>query len=838
MQIITSDKIGLLKYVQCGPNSSISEQTLQPDLRRTINHVTWSGGYGGYEESQITLCRKNGLVESFPFWYDEPNPNISDTCLLSFLSCNNCIYTRMLNQHHSVIYKDLLAKEKERYINYAQFMPIYTSENVKNGVYENYLQNDRLLLTVSNGGHVHVLNWNCDNERSKYHLSKEDEMKHKDDATKRRQLYFKNYKEEVLQCIEFKQIEEKNSHNNVIIKKNEYANVRAEDICTDYHFDNMLSEEAICHSYILSNPIDAACVNEVLTNRLAIGGYRNSLKVFDLFTGTYMWKSKNIGTTLLNLNCESLIKSVNFLDDINVNILSASTYDHKIVLYDMRCQAKPVYVYDHYKRGNISKNKFSSFDHNYSESDLVFTCISSSSHVWREEKAVKEEPKTQEGEVEVAKEQGETQNGETNQKTEEDKTEKERRPRQLAPQPHCAEEELHTKFNAHQVKANNFKMYEKLQQQKRGENEATGVNQNGGTQEKRDASLSPPKDPNESHCCNYFIKKFASKDSQIIFVSDNYGNVYKFEVVTGNKLLQYIYIKKCAQEKVTCEEEKKGDPSFLLKNKQSLYEFYKEYQSSNKTHMRNDLPVMWAKDNFDQFLILFLNKFKIHNGAISSLSLHRGGIFLCSVSYDRFLSILNLEMKKVVKRLHIGHILTSCLFRSLPIDESEHAVENGCGPKAFKRQKVLHPAGESEDEPSSECESWQDSSNESIEGVSKRGKRRQGAVGKAEGEDDEDEEDDEDDEDEEDDEDDEDEEDDEDDEDEEHDEEDDDNDDDEDDDDDKFDNDDDEDDDDDEHDDDDKYDNDDDKYDNDDDKYDNDDDKYDNDDDNGDDDGE
>ncbi|CAI7718257.1 conserved protein, unknown function [Plasmodium vivax] len=736
MQVITSDKIGLLKYVQCRPKSSISEQTLQPDLRRTINHVTWSGGYGGYEESQITLCRKNGLVEGFAFPYDEPNPNISDTCLLSFLSCNNCIYTRMLNQHHSVIYKDLLDKEKERYTNYAEFMPLYTSENVKNGVYESYLQNDRLLLTVSNGGHVHVLNWDCDNERGKYHLSKEDEVKHEKDAAKKRQLYFKNYKNEVLQCIEFKQIEEKNSHNNVIIKTNEYTNVRVEDICTDYHFDNMLSEEAICQSYILSNPIDAACVNEVLTNRLAIGGYKNCLKVFDLFTGSYLWKSKNIGTTLLNLNCESLIKSVSFLNDINVNILSAATYDHKIILYDMRCQEKPVYVYDHYKRGNISRNKFSCFDHNYSESDLVFTCISSSSHVGREEMETKGAPQTQEGEVDGDNEQGEKRNGEADHKTE-----KKRRASNLAPQPHYAEEELHVKFNANQVKANNFKMHEELQQQKRGGNETTGVNPNGDAQEKKDDNPSPQRNPNESQCSNYFIKKLASKDSQIIFLSDNYGNVYKFEVVTGNKLLQYIYIKKCAQEKLTCEEEKKGDPSFLLQNKQSLYEFYKEYQSSNKSHLRNDLPVMWAKDNFDQFLILFLKKFKIHNGAISSLSLHRGGNFLCSVSYDRFLSILNLEMKKVIKRVHVGHILTSCLFRSLPIDESEHTVKNGGGPKASKRQKTLQQVGDSEEEPSSECESWHDSSNESDEGVSKGGKRRRGEAGKAEGEDEEEEDD-------------------------------------------------------------------------------------------------
>ncbi|KJP87833.1 hypothetical protein AK88_02437 [Plasmodium fragile] len=741
MQVITSDKLGLLKYVQCRPTSSIYEQTLQPDLSRTINHVTWSGGYGGYEESQITVCRKNGLVESFAFPYDEPNPKISDTSLLSFLTCNNCIHTRMLNHHHNVIYKDLFDKEKDKYTNYAEFMPLYTSENVKNGVYESYLQNDRLLLTVSNGGHVHVLNWDCDNERSKYHLSKEHEVKHEKDATKKMQLYFKNYKDEVLQSIEFKQIEEKNSNNQVIIKKNEYTNVNVEDICTDYHLDNMLSEEAVCQSYILSNPIDAACVNEVLTNRLAIGGYKNSLKVFDLFTGSYMWKSKNIGTTLLNLNCESLIKSVSFLNEINVNILSATTYDHKIILYDMRCQPKPVYVYDHHKTGNISKNKFSCFDHNYSESDLVFTCISSSSHVGREETVAKGETQTQEGEVQGENEQSETRNGEADQKTEEHQEGKKRRAHNLEPQAHCPEEELHAKFNAHQMKTNNFKMYEKLQQQKQGQNETGAVNPNDDTQEKGSSTLSNPNNSNESQCSNYFIKKLASKDSQIIFVSDNYGNVYKFEIVTGNKLLQYIYMKKCAQEKVTCEEDKKGDPSFLLKNKQSLYEFYKEYQSSNKTHMRNDLPVMWAKDNFDQFLILFLNKYKIHNGAISSLSLHRGGIFLCSVSYDRFLSILNVEMKKVVKRVHVGHILTSCLLRSAPIDESEHALKNGRGPKASKRQKIIHRAEESDDEPSSECESWHDSSNESNEGVSKRGKRRQGMLGQEEGQDDEDDED-------------------------------------------------------------------------------------------------
>ncbi|GAW79392.1 hypothetical protein, conserved [Plasmodium gonderi] len=757
MQIITSDKIGLLKYVQCTTENYIFEQSLKPDLTRTINNVTWSGGYGGYEESQITVCRTNGLVESFGFSHEDENPKISDKCLVSFLCCNNCIYTKMLNHHHSIIYEDLFNTEKERYKNYSQFMPVYTNEKIKNGVYEKYLKNNRLLVTVSNSGHVHVLNWECD-EQHKYHLSQEDEMKHSYDPEKKRNIYFQNYKDIILQNIEFKQIDEKNNSNNVIIKKNEYSDISMNDICKDYHYNNMLSEGSIYQSYILSNPIDAACINELLTNRLAIGGYKNCLKVFDLFTGNYIWKSKNIGTTLLNINCESLIKTVNFLNDINVNIISAATYDHKIILYDMRCQTKPVYIYDHYNRTNVSQNKFAYFNHNYSESDLVFTCISSNSHVTTEEYATKKEhcaeAEKQNGVTEKIKEHEQI----LDEKTDDHQIENKIKSHEIGPH-----EEIYAKFSTHQTQSKNLQIYEKLKEEKRRTGNLSSVNdytmENEINDDPRpstlhmdeDVDLPPPIHANELKCKNYFIKKFGTKDSQIIFVSDNYGNVYKFEVVTGIKLLQYIYMKKCAQEKITCEEEKKQDPIFLLKNKEILYEFYKEYQKNNKTHMRNDLPVMWAKDNFDQFLILFLNKFKIHNGAISSLRFHTGGKFLCSVSYDRFLSIFNTQIKKVIKRVHVGHILTNCLFRSIDINESECTAQNEYDPKPSKRRKLQHPNEESDDEQSSQCESWHDSSNGSDQCVSENGKYHQRNFKKRKGVDDEDDEDEDDDDEEEDD---------------------------------------------------------------------------------------
>ncbi|SBT86361.1 conserved Plasmodium protein, unknown function [Plasmodium malariae] len=711
MQVITADKIGLLKYIQCRTKSSVIQQELHPHLSRTVNNMTWSGGYGGYEESEITLCRTNGLVESFEFYEKEESPYISDTCSLSFLSCNNCIYTRMLNHHHSIIYDDLFNKDKEKYKNYSNIMPLYTcAKIIKNGIYKDYLLNDRLLVTVSNSGHVNVLKWG-NGDKFKYLLNNKDEIKYQNDKDKRIQVYLKNYKNDILDNIQFKQIDEKDS-TNIIIRKNEYANINIEDICKEYHYNNMISKENIIQSYILSNPVDASCVNELLTNRLAIGGYKNCLKVFDLFSGTYLWKSRNLGISLLNINCETLIKSINFLNDINVNVLAAATYDQKIILYDMRCQNKPVYIYDHYKTKNVSKSKFNYFDHNYSESDLVFTSICNNPHIYTEEQynstmgvhvTTNVNKKNQDDNTIVA-------NGQTTNLIQEETKNSSiiNEVHNVEHFPSSAEGQIFAKFNIQELQSRNMKIFDNIRKGKEPlpkEEPAVGtvaaeaeVNAQVDTtlrnakRRKTDTTLLniDPKEnlPNrlltplhikkEENCKNYLIKKFAYRDSQNMFVSDNYGNVYKFEILTGDKLLNYIYMKKCSHENVAYEKEgdwEKKKDDYLIKNKEQLYKFYKEYQKNNKTHMRNDLPVMWAKDNFDQFLITFIKKFKIHNGAISSLSLHKGKNLLCSASYDRFISILNIEKGEIIKRVHVGHVLTSCLLHSKFILENEHQME-------------------------------------------------------------------------------------------------------------------------------------------------------------------
>ncbi|CRG94422.1 conserved Plasmodium protein, unknown function [Plasmodium gallinaceum] len=706
MQIITSDKIGLLQYIQCKTKSSINEQNLEADLKRRINHITWSGGYGGYEESEITLCRSNGLVESFEFYQNEENPYIDDTPSLSFITCNNCIYTKMLNHHHNLIYDDLLNKNKKMYTNYLNFMPNYENEKI-DGIYEDYLLNDRLLVTVSNTGHVQILNWKNDSSL-KYHLDKTEEMKNKNDKKKKVELYFKNYKRDVLDKIHFKIIEDKD--NNIIMSENEYKNIIMENICKEYHYNNMISKKSILQSYILSKPIDAVCVNELLTNRLAIGGYKNCLKVFDLFTGKYLWKSKGLGMSLLNLNCETLIKSINFLNDINVNILCAGTYNHKIILYDIRCQNKPVYIYDHYKNKNVTKDKYNYFNDNYYESDLVFTSICSNSYIINEQ----------------YKNTNENSHKIKNEEKKENIKEKKEKNEYIT-------EDLYLKFNTHELALKNLEILKRLQKERNVQKEKkkikikkdkkvekksveklmkgeydnnyflkvkkNGINKKKKINKKEEEEEEENKNSNKKiknediiiyrkkeNLKYYFIKKFANKDSQIIFVSDNYGNVYQFEIATGNKLLNYIYIKKCAEKNI---KYKKKSNNYLIKNREKLYAFYKDYQQKNKTHMRNDLPPMWAKKNFDQFLITLVKKFKIHNGAISSLSLHKEGKVLCSVSYERFLSILNIESKKIIKRIHVGHILTNCMFHSQCFNENQDET------KQIEEY---------------ECESWENSS--------------------------------------------------------------------------------------------------------------------------------
>ncbi|SCM20014.1 conserved Plasmodium protein, unknown function [Plasmodium berghei] len=647
MQVLTSDKIGLVKYVQCKRKSSIYEQTMDPHLNKMINGMTWSGRYGGYEETEITLWRKNGLVESFEINNNENDFHISNVPSLSFLSCNNCIYGKMLNHHHNIIYEDVFNKNKKIYKNYSNFLPAYTNETTKNGIYKNYLQNSRILVTVNNNGHVSLLNWDQTYDNCKYLLENNDEIKYNNDMEKKINVYFKNYKQNVLNNIEFKQIDDKNQ-NKITIKNNQYQNIHIENICKTYHYNNMISKENILQSYILATPIDAATTNEILTNRLAIGGYKNNLKIFDLFTGTYLWKSKPLGPTLLNINCESLIKSITYLNKINVNIVACSTYDHKIILYDIRCQNKPVYVYDHYKTKNVDQNKYNYFDHNYSESDLIFTSICTESHITIDH--------MNQPIVEPIDTSGLTNElGNSNANT----TDIVSFPIPEKTQNH--QNQAYKKFTTNDIKLANIKACDNMNHEKQNEKE-------------------PSKNTNEEQCNTYFIKPFDESDNQFIMVSDNYGNIYEFEIITGLKLLNYIYIKKMAYEKNNYkdDEQKKkiSHDEYLIQNKDKLYEFYKEYQKNNKTHMRNDLPVMWAKNNFQQFIINFVKKYRIHNGAISSLSLHKDGKYLCSASYERFINILNLKSKKVIKRIHVGHIPTSCLFLSKIITKNDNETED------------------------------------------------------------------------------------------------------------------------------------------------------------------
>ncbi|SOV75203.1 conserved Plasmodium protein, unknown function [Plasmodium sp. gorilla clade G3] len=697
MQVITSDKIGLIQYIKCTGGNSIFEQNLPADLNRKINNMTWSGGYGGYEESEITICRENGLVESFQFYENIENPHVSDTASLSFLSCSNCIYTKMLNHHHNVIYEDILNEHKDKYANYLNFMPVYNNnEKVKNGIYEDYLLNSRLLVTVNSTGHVHVLNWEHD-ESSKYYLNDtlyKNKMEN-EDIQKKMQLYCEQYKKDVLNKIQYKKIDDKDNNNNnnnnnineIIITNNAYEHVNLQKICKDYHYNNMIAKENILQSYILSNPINAACVNELLTNRLAIGGYKNCLKVFDLFTGTYLWKSKGLGVSLLHLNCETLIKSLNFLNDINVNILCASTYDHKIILYDMRCQPKPVYIYDHYKTQNVIENKYNYFDHNYSESDLVFTNICNKSHICSDDMDTNTLDMKDEKIKKENYDNNENMSDEENNDNERNNYHKDDNQRA-----HNNKESIYIKFNTNQIQLQNLEVFNKLNEQKSNDIERiknkkrklANNNHSLNTAEKDIVLYNKKEDTGKTYC----IKKFSHNDSQIIYVSDNYGSVYSFEIITGNKLLHYIYRKKCAIEKITYD--KKSD-KYLLKIKDKLYEFYKDFQNNNKTHMRNDLPTMWAKNDFDQFHINLIKKIKIHNGGISFLFLHKRGNYLCSASYERFLIILNTETRKVIKRIHVGHVLTSCLFHSKTLQES------------------ANPKGDNE------CISWADSSEEEEE---------------------------------------------------------------------------------------------------------------------------
>ncbi|CAD2100437.1 conserved Plasmodium protein, unknown function [Plasmodium vinckei petteri] len=666
MQVLTSDKIGLVKYVQCKRKSSIYEQEMDPHLNKMINGMTWSGGYGGYEETEITLWRKIGLVESFEINNNEDDFQISNIPSLSFLTCSNCVYGKMLNHHHNIIYEDVLNKNKKIYKNYSNFLPIYTSDTTKNGIYKSYLQNSKILVTVNNTGHVSLLNWDKTNDNCKYLLESEDETKYNNDIEKKCLVYFKNYKQDVLNNIEFKHIDDKNQ-NKITIKNNEYQNVHIENICKTYHYNNMISKDNILQSYILSSPIDAVTTNEILTNRLAIGGYKNNLKIFDLFTGTYLWKAKPLGPTLLNINCESLIKSISFLNKINVNIVACSTYDHKIILYDIRCQNKPVYVYDHYKTKNVNQNKYNYFDHNYSESDLIFTSICSDSHITIDHT---NQPIVESIDASGLTNELENSNSNTkdivpssiSEKTQDNKN-----------NTNC-KNQVYKKFTIKDIKLANSKAYDNMNHEKQNkEEEDTQINSSDTKNETENSSNN-----NEESCNTYILKPFDETDNQFIMVSDNYGNIYEFEIITGLKLLNYIYIKKMAYEKQNYNDERNkiNNDEYLIQNKDKLYEFYKEYQKNNKTHMRNDLPVMWAKNNFQQFLINFIKKYRIHNGAISSLSLHKDGKYLCSASYERFINILNLQNKKVIKRIHVGNIPTSCLFLSKILTENDNETED------------------------------------------------------------------------------------------------------------------------------------------------------------------
>ncbi|PHJ18447.1 hypothetical protein CSUI_007723 [Cystoisospora suis] len=108
----------------------------------------------------------------------------------------------------------------------------------------------------------------------------------------------------------------------------------------------------------LSAPVHCSTpVNPLMPDRFAFGGKGNGVKVFDLSQGRYVWASKNVKQTLLQLQVSVHPTSLAWLSSMHPLMLAAGTARGSVRLYDLRCQRRPVYEVANATRGSFESKE-------------------------------------------------------------------------------------------------------------------------------------------------------------------------------------------------------------------------------------------------------------------------------------------------------------------------------------------------------------------------------------------------------------------------------------------------------------------------------------------------
>ncbi|KAK2198198.1 bifunctional WD40-repeat-containing domain superfamily/WD40-YVTN repeat-like-containing domain superfamily/WDR74-Nsa1 [Babesia duncani] len=148
MKYLIGGATGLLKEVDTsGKNVKTISDVTNQSIHKEITCMCWSGGYGGYMETELTV----GLVDGSVISYTWPELRI----LRKYKLPSKCVYVGMLNAHVDVFYKDFCDK--------------YDGSNLY-PKYDGFWKNDRLLVCVSECGFLCLLDW--DFEENVVHKSR------------------------------------------------------------------------------------------------------------------------------------------------------------------------------------------------------------------------------------------------------------------------------------------------------------------------------------------------------------------------------------------------------------------------------------------------------------------------------------------------------------------------------------------------------------------------------------------------------------------------------------------------------------------------------------------
>ncbi|AFZ81083.1 hypothetical protein BEWA_004910 [Theileria equi strain WA] len=185
----------------------------------------------------------------------------------------------------------------------------------------------------------------------------------------------------------------------------------------------------------------------------------------------------------------------------------------------------------------------------------------------------------------------------------------------------------------------------------------------------------------EGHGLSIKCRTLGGNDYCNIYISDNVGSVYHMQLLTGDRLVEWVHRKLCKSKEYK-KDVKKLSYDEKLEVMNHLIEARKRLASSS----HNDKHIHFRKSGYNQFIGKVIYSFNIHNGAV--LGLQSIGNYLVTASLDRFTKVLDIKTGKVIYQHYCNQKQTSILV------PREYFLETFDNEKEFKALKEPEPEPE------------------------------------------------------------------------------------------------------------------------------------------------